>query len=122
MFSFLDKLKVINKIHTVESSSTIWDVLELMEKEKIGAVLVLTKGKLAGIFTERDLLHNWRNLSSLALKSEKIESIMTKNVKTLASDKLSKAAVIMLAKKFRHLPVLEDDKIVNFLLNNISKK
>lgn len=115
MFSFLDLLKLKNRIHTVESTTSIWDCLDMMEDRKIGAVLVLTKGKVVGIFTERDLLLNWRNLSSMALKEIPIEQVMTKKVQSLSAGKLEKAAVLMLAKKFRHLPVLDGDKIINFL-------
>lgn len=115
MFSFLKSMKMTNKILTVKHTDHIWDVLEMMERHKIGAVLVLKDGKLDGIFTERDLLMQWRNLSNMAIKEIAIEKIMTKNVKSLSAGKLEKAAVTMLAKKFRHLPILDGDKIVNFL-------
>lgn len=115
MFSYLDHLKRKNKIITVRTTDSIWSVLELMEQSRIGAVIVTDGGKLAGIFTERDLLLNWRNLSTMAIKELPISKIMTKEVQSLSAGKLKKAAIMMLAKKYRHLPILDGAKIVNFL-------
>ena len=59
---FKNKEKVIE---TADVNDTIADVLTEMSKHNIGCMLITDKGKLAGIFTDRDLLRKWIDIYPL---------------------------------------------------------
>ena len=97
----------------VDSNTTVDIAIHKMVDRNIGAILVMEEGKLAGLFTERDVLKCW------AAKGEsfcniKIKDVMTKDVLIAEpDDDLSYAMTIMINKKIRHLPVIEKGKIVS---------
>jgi CBS domain-containing protein len=109
---FKNKEKVIE---TADVNDTIADVLTKMSKYNIGCMLITDKGKLAGIFTERDLLRKWIDIYPLIFAKKPISEIMTKKPITLDVEKSDKASVFMTAHKFRHLPITENGKLVDIL-------
>ena len=81
-----------------------------MNKANVAAIVVLDdSGKLIGILTERDLAR--RVVAKNIMPNEaKVGDIMTPNPDTLnASDRASDALELMLTKRYRHLPVTDDD-------------
>lgn len=92
------------------SDATVAKAIELMRKKKVGAVVVVAKGKkrkVAGIFTERDLLArvlDRRGYGRLALAK-----VMTPAPETLRpKDRLAYALNRMSAGRFRHVPLVDD--------------
>src|SRR5208282_5533232 len=77
----------------------------------VGSILILDENdKLAGIFTERDIMHCFAK--NISLREEKIVDIMTSDPITLeGSEDISVAIRIMSEKKIRHLPVMENGKL-----------
>ena len=86
-----------------------------MSNHNIGCMLITENGKLAGIFTERDLLRKWIDIYPLVFAKKPIKDIMTKNPITLDVKKSDKASVFMTAHKFRHLPITDNGKLVDIL-------
>jgi len=109
---------------TVSPDATIADAMELMRTKKIGSVPVVKNGKLVGIITKGKLLEfspsPATSLSifeiSYLLSKTKIDSIMTKDVFTVApGDLLEEAAVRMRESDISGLPVIEDGKLVGMI-------
>lgn len=113
IFDYLsNKEKIIAKADIEDSIS---DVLTRMSKNNIGCMIITEKGKLAGIFTERDLLKNWIDIYPKIFAQGKIKEVMTPNPISLDRSKMDKASIFMTAKKFRHLPIVENDELVDIL-------
>jgi CBS domain-containing protein len=102
------------KLHTVEPSDTVGEAVAVMAQQRVGSVLVMEGEKLLGIFTERDTV---RALSlSHDAPRHQIVSWMTPDPKTIPPTKDSDEALhFMLDHGFRHLPVVEDGKVVGIV-------
>jgi CBS domain-containing protein len=88
---------------------TALDVAKVMAKSRAGAVIVLKKGKPAGIITERDLL---KKVAARNKKPEEVgaKSVMSSPLVTVrAFDSVDTAAEIMSKRGIKRLPVVEDD-------------
>ena len=86
-----------------------------MDGNNVGSILVYDNDKkLAGIFTERDIMHCFTK--NISFKDDTIEKVMTPNPLVLdSSTDISVAITVMSEKKIRHLPVMEDEKIVGMI-------
>lgn len=112
------QLKEILKIKggqpvTVPSTATVADAIRAMKEFRVGSVIVPNAdGSPAGIFTERDVLNLCADgLTDFTRMS--IRPYMTCDMTTGKLDEtISEALSVMTAKRFRHLPVIEDDKMV----------
>ncbi len=104
-----------NEIYTVTPDTTVYDAIKLMGEKNIGALPVIENGMLCGIFSERDYA---RKIVLLNRKSQEtpISDIMTSTVITIGpADTLDRCMEIMSSKKFRHLPVVNDKKLVGII-------
>ena len=96
---------LVNPI-VVEESSRYEDILKQMAQKDRGSVIVTRKGKVVGVFTERDILnkHILENLPA----ATPISKIMTQNPITItADDTLGRAVELMHAKGVRNLPLVD---------------
>ncbi len=103
-------------IVTVEPQMDIRGAMKILVKNKIGALLVCGgDNKLAGIITERDIL--WRLYQDGEdTMSKKVEDLMTKKVIVgILDDSVETAETFMTTNRFRHLPVMEGDKVVGLI-------
>jgi CBS domain-containing protein len=98
---------------SVEPGEAIAEVAGWMVQRNIGAVLVLDGGRLAGIMTERDIMRAVaRGLHGDAV----VADYMTKDPETIEPEETTQhAAVLMIHGGFRHLPVVEGDRVVGIL-------
>ena len=96
---------------SVEPSTSVAAGVTVMGMQGVGAVLVMEKGRLEGIFTERDLV---RALShDIGASSEPVAQWMTRNPVTVGPEtSVERALERMLAGNFRHLPVTEGERVV----------
>ena len=104
------------EILSVEPTVTVQEAVELMTKNNIGALVVLSPIRdLLGIFTERDLLRRVVAKKKDPTKT-KIQEVMTPNVMVAqASDNAWDLMQVMQREKFRHLPVVDGRKVVGIL-------
>ncbi len=101
--------KNIKEILSVNPATTVIESLEIMANYNIGALVVLEKGKLVGIFSERDYARKGI-IKGRKAKSTPISEVMTSNVFTVSPEMNIKDCMeIMSARHFRHLPVVNDD-------------
>ncbi len=98
---------------TIVPTATIAELVDLLGTHNIGAVVVSVDGtSIGGIVSERDVV---RHLASdgAAVLTQAVSAIMTANVKTCGiEDSLESTAQTMTFGRFRHLPVVQDDKLV----------
>jgi len=93
----------------IEPEATVLEAVGVMAKARVGAVAVVERAELQGIFTERDLMlrvvHQERDPSAT-----KVREVMTSPVAT-ASDSMpaSEALDFMVERHLRHLPILGND-------------
>ena len=114
----LDNVLINQRLVIIDLSKSASEAAHSMVKNKCGALLVCDSSKndiLVGIVSERDLAFRVipKNLDP---KNTKISKIMTKNVETISPKKTTLDAIhIMKSKGFRHLPVVENKKIIGIL-------
>ena len=101
-----------NNLITVAPNDTVFDALQKLAEKDIGALLVMDGDRLAGIFSERD----YARKVTLAGKSSKdvtVSAIMTEKVFYVTPDQtVSQCLALMTDKHFRHLPVMENNKVL----------
>jgi CBS domain-containing protein len=110
-------------IFSVNSKSTVFEAIHLMASNKIGAVLVMEKDRIVGIFSERDYM-NKIIIEDRTSKETKIKDVMTTRVVFITPDtSIEEGLAIMTEKKCRHLPVLDNKKLVGIVsIGDLVKK
>ena len=100
-----------DQLVTVEPSTSVAAAVTVMGMQRVGAVLVIENARLEGIFTERDLV---RAMSyDIAASSQPVAQWMTRNPVTVGPEvSVEQALEIMLTGHFRHLPVMEGERLV----------
>ncbi len=104
-----------SEVWSISPEATVYEALQLMADKNIGALVVLEGGKLAGIISERDyarkvILHQ---KSSMQIP---VSEIMTRTVFFVSPDaSIEECMALMTNQRVRHLPVLEDDKLVGVI-------
>jgi CBS domain-containing protein len=104
-----------NKIWSIAPCETAYKALELMSEENLGALLVIDKGKVVGLFSERDYARKVI-LKGKSSKTTNVSELMTKEVLfvdpgTSVEDCMS----LMTEKRVRHLPVMEKKQLVGLV-------
>jgi CBS domain-containing protein len=102
---------------SVASDTTIYDTLVIMAEKHIGALLVIDDGQLNGIFSERDFAR------SAVAKGKPAESTPVKEVMTdkqylitvTPKDTVEQCLNLVSTKRIRHLPVMEDGKVIGII-------
>lgn len=100
---------------SVEPKETAYKALEIMAKKDIGSLLVIDKGKLVGIFTERDYARKVILRGNFSKKTT-VEELMTRNVITVTPEtSFNECMALMKVKKCRHMPVYENKQLIAML-------
>lgn len=103
------------KIELLADSTTVRDAARNMATRHIGAVLIGSGGRLEGIFTERDLLIRVV-ARGLDPDGTPLSAVMTADPDTVGPDDLASLALErMRTSGYRHVPVVEDDKVVGIV-------
>ena len=103
------------EIHTVPPDARVFDALKLMAEKNVGALVVAEGGRLAGIISERDYA---RKVILLGKSSHDIpvREIMTAKVVTVQPGQtVEDCMALMTARRIRHLPVTEGERLVGIL-------
>ena len=100
---------------TTSSDITVAAAARLMKQNRIGALLVVDGGRLAGIFTERDAL--FRVVAEgRDPGTTRISEVMTRNPRTIEPDRpFGHALHLMYEGGFRHVPVVEDTRPIGMV-------
>ena len=102
---------------TIAPSATVYEAIELMDAKNIGSLLVLNvRGKIAGIFAERDAFRKVL-LAGKSAKEVPVKVAMTKKVIYASpEDTVDDCMALMTQKRIRHLPVIDSqERIVGII-------
>jgi len=95
--------------------ASVTDAARLMDKNKVGAVLVVQDGRLVGIFTERDAVCRVMAPGSDPATT-RLTEVMTANPITVSPDEtFGYALLLMHDNGFRHVPVVENDRAIGVI-------
>ena len=104
---------MVTDLLTVEATTPLTDAVRKMDDRRVGAALVLEGERLVGVFTERDVL---RAVAHGLMPEATVAEWMTRGPETIEPDETAEhAAVLMIHGGFRHLPVVEEGKVVGIL-------
>jgi CBS domain-containing protein len=104
-----------NQIFSIPPTASVYDALTLMSEKNLGGVLVMNGDQLAGIFTERDYARKIILLGRSS-KDTPITEVMTSAVRTISRDtEIDDCMKMMTEKTIRHLPVVENGKVVGLV-------
>jgi len=93
----------------LESSTSIAETIRLMQAERKACVLVTEGGRLAGIFTERDVLMKLAG-RDIDLARTPVTAAMTRDPVSLSADaSVAQALNQMVVEGFRHIPIVDDE-------------
>ena len=102
------------EVIAVDSGVTVDAAVKKMVERNIGAILVMEDGNFVGMFTERDVLKCWVNKGSY--DKILIKDVMSKDLLIIETkDDIDYAMSIMTSKNIRHLPVVENHKIIGLI-------
>ena len=103
------------EVVSAPGSMTVRDVARLMKERRVGAVMIVEDGKLAGVFTERDVL--FRVIAEDGdVRATRLADVMTRNPQTIHPDRpFPDALHLMYEGGFRHVPVVEDGRPVGVI-------
>ena len=99
-------------VWSIAPEATVLEAIKLMADKNIGALLVVSGGKLLGMFSERDYTRKIV-LQGKTSKETRVREILTSKVIFVTPhDSIEECMRLMTEHHVRHLPVLEDKKIV----------
>ena len=110
-------------VYNVTPKTTVYESLEKMSAHNVGSMLVMEKEKLRGIFTERDYMKKVVLLGRSS-QNTNAEDIMTTNpICVSPTDSVDNALAIMTEEHCRHLPVIDEGKIIGIVsIGDLVKK
>lgn len=103
------------EIWSVAPDETVYDAIALMAEKRVGAVLVVSQGKLVGIVSERDYARKVI-LQGRSSKETEVRQIMTSSLVTVTSDDtVDECMRVMTQHRIRHLPVLDNGALAGIV-------
>ena len=103
-----------SNVYSVSKSSTVYQALALMSEKGCGAVIILESEEIAGIFSERDFAR--KVLNENCTLDMPVERFMTHEVYAVSPESsIDECMALMTQKKFRHLPVVDKNKVVGVI-------
>lgn len=104
-----------NAVIAIAPGKIIKDAINEIIKNKIGALLVMDGESLVGIITERDIFREF-SVEGEKVFEKKIEEVMTTNIIVgLPDDDLEAVKALMTNNRFRHLPIMDNKKVVGIV-------
>jgi CBS domain-containing protein len=103
-------------VTTAAPGTALLQVAQKLAEKKIGTVVIVgSKGEVAGIVSERDIVRAVANGGAASLDMPASQAMTAKVVTCKQSDTLAQLMGLMTAGRFRHLPVVEDGRLVGIV-------
>lgn len=109
------KNKAVQSIFTISPNATVLEAIKIMADKGVGALVVAEDEKVVGIFSERDYT---RKIALMERTSENtlVSDIMTSKVISVGfNHTVEECLQLMTDRHLRHLPVLDQEKLVGFI-------
>ncbi len=104
-----------NKVHAIDETASIMDCAKKMAREEVGSLVIEQQKKVIGIITEQDLARK-ALAKGLDPKTTKVSKLMVQKVHTIGPDNDLYEAVVMMGKqKIKHLPVIENERLIGII-------
>ncbi len=102
-------------VETVAPETSVYEALQKLSNREVGALVVLEEGEICGLFSERDYARKVA-LQGRSSKETQVQEIMTRRVITLEPEQTVEACMVLMTdKRIRHLPVLEDGRLIGIV-------
>lgn len=103
------------QVWSITPDRTVFDALKLMGEKEIGALTVVEDGQLVGVISERDYARKVI-LKGKTSRETQVQEIMSTHVISTALDRtVQECMTVMTDKRIRHLPVLEEDRLIGII-------
>jgi CBS domain-containing protein len=101
-----------HNVFSVLPTMSVADAVAEMNRHRVGSVLVIDESRLVGIFTERDVLRRIVG-AGIDPKQTLVSEVMTPGVITISPEAtIEETMVIFTEKRCRHLPVVDNERLV----------
>ena len=104
-----------HQVWSVNVDTTVYDALRLMAEKGIGALLVMQAGNMVGIVSERDYARKIVLEGKSSLNTPVAEIMSASVTHTQPSESVADALGVMTDRRIRHLPVLENGRILGII-------
>jgi CBS domain-containing protein len=105
----------ISSIYYTNPFTTVRDALKMMAEKKVGALVVIQDGDIAGIFSERDFARKSITIPGFTMNAP-IRSLMSSPVFYVLPDQsVEECMSLMTEKRIRHLPVMEENVLIGVI-------
>jgi CBS domain-containing protein len=102
-------------VWTIPADATVFEAIQLLAQKNVGALPVMEAGELIGIFSERDYTRKVA-LEGKSSRNTKVREIISTNVASVSSEHTIEDCMrLMTEKHIRHLPVIDDGRMVGFI-------
>ena len=103
------------RVWCISAEATVFDAIKFMAEKNIGALPVMSNGKLLGIFTERDYTRKVA-LEGKTSRNTRVRDIISTNVISVTSDHTIEGCMrLMTEKHIRHLPVIDEGTMIGLV-------
>ena len=104
------------EVLTAPASTSLASVADILATKRIGAIIITgQKGEVAGILSERDIVREIAKHGADALDQPAQVCMTRKVISCTESDTVDRVMELMTSGRFRHLPVLEDERLVGIV-------
>ena len=109
------KSKPSQTVHTIEPAASVYEAVKLMAEKNVGALLVVEHGKVVGIVSERDYARKVV-LMARSSKDTLLGEIMSSPVMYVRPDQTSEECMVLMTEnRLRHLPVIDDGRLLGII-------
>jgi CBS domain-containing protein len=104
-----------NELWSIHPDAVVFEALKIMAEKNIGALLVMQKETVVGIFSERDYARKII-LKGESSRTTAVKDVMTSAVLTVNPEQsIDECMALMTEKHIRHLPVVENEKLIGLI-------
>lgn len=102
-------------VYSIECDRTVREAVDMLAEYRIGALPVLRGGKVAGVFSERDVIYCLKS-DGAAVLDWPVERVMTAPAITVTTEVTVLTALSQITRRrIRHLPVVEGDRLIGIV-------
>jgi CBS domain-containing protein len=109
------KSKPDQTVHTIEPTASAYEAVKLMADRNVGALVVVERGKVVGIVSERDYARKIV-LMARSSKDTPLSQIMSSPVMYVQPDQTSEECMVLMTEnRLRHLPVMDSGQLIGLV-------